>query len=49
MGLAVGTVKRYASNALHKLETHLGPVAAPVGATVDVLPARTPSTPARRS
>lgn len=49
MGLAVGTVKRYASNALHKLETQLGPVAAPVGATVDVLPAQPPSASARRS
>lgn len=27
MGLAEGTVKRYLSNALHKLEAHLGPMA----------------------
>ncbi len=26
MGLAGGTVKRYLSNAVHKLETHLGPM-----------------------
>lgn len=26
MGLATGTVKRYQSNALHKLEAHLGPM-----------------------
>ena len=49
MNLAVGTVKRYASNALHKLETRLGPLAAHDDDSVAVLPARPASAPARRS
>ena len=49
MNLAVGTVKRYASNALHKLETRLGPVAAHGDDSVAVLPERPTSAPARRS
>lgn len=39
LNLAEGTVKRYLSNATHKLETRLGPLAPPPGETVDVLPA----------
>ena len=39
LNLAEGTVKRYLSNATHKLETRLGPLAAPPDETVDVLPA----------
>ena len=50
MNLATGTVKRYLSNAVHKLESRLGPLEAPVesdSADVLHLPVR-PTTPPRR-
>lgn len=49
MGLAVGTVKRYASNALHKLQAQLGPLTPPADGSIEVLPAPHPNTSARRS
>jgi RNA polymerase sigma-70 factor (sigma-E family) len=53
MHLAPGTVKRYLSNAVHKLQTRLGPIDLPeVDETVAVAPLRhagTPGSPSRAS